>query len=393
MNANHNLKKPSLFSAVKSTVIFIYFITIVLHNLFHISIINYLWYLILVVCFSLGVIHTSYRLSKEIVLFAVLFLFSVSANMYFIGNSSISDIIYTVFYLGVFFLLADEALDERFLEASIYINCVIISVFLLKAGFGNPIFGEISNNYVSVLLLLPASVYYIRREHYLKTISVFPALAIFVTCLLATGRGGILASSLLLLSVVFYLLVLRKDWKHTKKHALFCLIVFSFAAIILAAIPALLNGPMLKSIFQRFSKYGMYGTGRMDIWKEYFTTMGKSTEYIFFGVKFSQLPMMSWYKNNLHNSFLNLHAYYGLFFVLYVIFLIIANSLKCIKEKKWIYFFVMMVFFARSLTDKIYGGGLVATPVLFFLLFYIWRKDSGKNIKFAPGELDNVKHK
>ena len=61
--------------------------------------------------------------------------------------------------------------------------------------------------------------------------------------------------------------------------------------------------------------------------------------------------------------------------LLYVIFLIIFNCKKCITNKKWIYLSVMTVFFARAFTDKIFGGGSMATPIFIFVLLHI--RDKG----------------
>ena len=129
------------------------------------------------------------------------------------------------------------------------------------------------------------------------------------------------------------------------------------------------------AVFERFVKFGMYGTGRAGIWKEYIKTASTSLESILAGVEYSELPLMVRYKNNLHNSFFNLHADYGMIVLLYVIFLIIFNCKKCITNKKWIYLSVMTVFFARAFTDKIFGGGSMATPIFIFVLLHI--RDKG----------------
>ena len=115
----------------------------------------------------------------------------------------------------------------------------------------------------------------------------------------------------------------------------------------------------------------MYGTGRTGIWSEYFTNMFQNIKNLFLGVRFSDLSLMIRYKNNLHNSILNIHALYGLVFTLYVCFLLIRIIIMCVKKKNWIYLSVMLVFLVRSMTDRFFGGGQAGTPILLFLLFYI----------------------
>ena len=173
------------------------------------------------------------------------------------------------------------------------------------------------------------------------------------------------------MSILFYHLALRFDWKHTRQYALYLYTFISLVVLFIIGFPYLLQIVSSNTIFQRFQKYGMYGTGRMGIWEEYLSVMISNLKNTILGVKFSDLSLMVRYKNNLHNSIFNLHALYGLLFVSFVCLLFIKNAVKCVLKKKWLYLFVLLVFFLRSMTDRFYGGGLVGTPVLFFILFYI----------------------
>lgn len=356
---------------IKSTAVFLYFILMIFQNVYAAAVINYLWYAILFFCFVLGAFN-AIRAYKQYRLFPyiVVYLVSLAANILFVGNSSLRDLVFTLIYFGLFFLLEDDDVSENFIAAAVYINSIALSVFLFRADLGKPIFVELSNNYVSVMLLTATSVYYARREYYKKPVSVLPAFACCFPCLFATGRGGIIAAFALLFFIVFYHIFLRKDWKRSREYILTCLGLVLLIALLIPFIPLIAHNASVEGALSRFSTLGMYGTGRMGIWGEYIEHMLSSFKKTLFGVNYSELKQMIRYKNNLHNSFLNLHASYGLVFVLFVIGQIYKNCLLCIKEKKWVYISVMTVFFFRALTDKFFAGALVGTPAFLFLLFY-----------------------
>lgn len=373
------LKQSSPKTTVQSIAVMLYFVLLIIHNLYHTIVIDYLWYLILVVCFLFGTIKKKVMVSKNLTLLLVLFFLFTILNCIFVGNASIEDIIFTIMYAGIYQLLIDDELNDTYILAAIYIDCIIIVFTMMRAGLGEPILGDLSNNFISVLLLLPTIVYYIRTEYYKNSITLMPSISVTIICIMAMGRGGIITAVLLTFCILWYILFLDKNWRFSYNQTLFR-IIFGFTGIILIGV-VLSYSEKIKTIgvFERFIKYGMYGRGRAGIWEEYITTASESLKNILLGVEYSELPLMVRYKNNLHNSFLNLHADYGIVVLLYVIFVIIFNCEKCIKNKKWIYLSAMAVFFARAFTDKIFGGGSSATPILIFVLLYISDKGFEKN--------------
>lgn len=369
------IKRLSLKTTVQSIAVMLYFVLLVIHNLYHTILIDYLWCFILAVCFIFGAIKTTRFFSKNLALFVILFLLFSILNYIIVGNVSIDSIIFIVMYAGIYQLLIDDDLNDTYILTAIYTNCIILAFTIMRTGLGEPIFSNLSNNYVSVLLFLPTIVYYIRTEYYKNRITLMPTISVTIICIMAMGRGGIITAAFLTISILCYILFSDNNRKSLYNQALIR-IVFVFVGIIVLGV-ALSYSEKIKTIavFERFVKFGMYGTGRAGIWKEYIKTASTSLESILAGVEYSELPLMVRYKNNLHNSFFNLHADYGMIVLLYVIFLIIFNCKKCITNKKWIYLSVMTVFFARAFTDKIFGGGSMATPIFIFVLLHI--RDKG----------------
>ncbi len=369
------IKLLSLRTMVQSIAIMLYFVLLVVHNLYHTKMIDYLWYLILTVCFIFGTIQKRLTFSKNLILFVIIFLIFTILNLIFVGNASLNSIVSIIMYAGIYQLLIDDELDDNFILSAIYIDCIIIAFTIMKMGLGEPVFDELSNNYISVLLLLPTIVYYIRTEYYKNRVFLMPSISVSIICIMAMGRGGIITVALLTASIIWFILSSDRNWKSSYNQTLFRISSIFVGVIILGVVLLYLEKFKTIAVFERFAKFGMYGRGRVGIWQEYITTVSKNLKSILFGAEYSMLPLMVRYKNNLHNSFFNLHADYGIVVLLYSIFLIISNCKKCIKSRKWIYLSVMIVFFLRAFTDKIFGGGSVATPIFIFVLFHI--RDKG----------------
>lgn len=369
------IKQLSLKTTAQSIAVMLYFVMLIIHNLYHVMMINYLWYLILGICFIFGTIKRKVIFSKNLTWFMTLFLLFTILNYKLVGNASIDSIVFIIMYAGIYQLLIDDELVDAYILAAIYIDCIIIAFAIMRTGLGEPIFRDLSNNYVSVLLLLPTIVYYVRTEYYKNRIRLMPSISVTAVCIMAMGRGGIITTVLLTLFILWYIFFSDKNWKSSYNQTLFR-VTFVFVGLIIIGV-VLLNSESFNNIavFEKFAKYGMYGTGRAGIWEEYISTASKSLKSILLGVEYLELPLMVRYKNNLHNSFFNLHADYGIVVLLYVILGIISNCVKCIKNKKWIYLSAMIVFFARAFTDKIFGGGSAATPILIFILLFI--RDKG----------------
>lgn len=360
---------------MKSLTVMIYFIMMVIQNVYRSPWIDYTWYAVLLSCFLIGVIKKNLYLSKRFIEMILVFSLCAIINIIAVGNNSISSILFTVLYSGIYIFLMDETIDMNYVKIAIYIDCAIIIFFILKTGLGQPILTELSNNFISVLLFFPTFYYYIKAEYFHMKFGIVPAIVVMITCLLALGRGGIISSVVFAVFILMYWIFSWMKQNRIYGKTGMRLMIFIFLIVLIVLI--ILNFHLIQefSVFQRFKKYGMYGTGRISIWKEYFTTMLSRLKNLLFGVKYSDLPLMVTFRNNLHNSFLNVHADYGILATLYLLCMFLFSFLRCIKSKKWVYFSVVLVLFIRSMTDKIFGGGSVGTPLLFFVLLFIREPD------------------
>lgn len=356
---------------VKSAIIMIYFIIMLIHNLYDNIILEYVWYTVILLIFFISFINTKMLFNRKILIFISLYCISSFFNIFLTGNNSIDNVFFTFIYIGIFLLLSERDLSEKLIYVAIAINCILVYITFSQKGLGVPILKELSNNYISVFLLLPTVVYYIRTEWKNKTISLIPAAMVWIGCLLATGRGGIIASSFLFIG-----LFICSSCNLQKKNGLNKLKIFRRSFWVLLVLIAVVFIGIIESqflveyIFQRFNRLGLYGTGRMGIWSEYISKAVVDIKSLIIGVDYDSLVQMIRYKDNLHNSFLNVHANNGIVMFLYVVLFTVGILFYLYKNKKWISLICAISFYIRALTDRIFWGGMVGTPILFFLMWF-----------------------
>ncbi len=366
-----------------SLLLFLYFVLFIAHNVFYGNlIINILWYIVLGSCFLMGVLWSNLSFTRDIYIYFILFIIATILNVMFVGNASLFDIIFSLIYLGIYNLLCDKRIKQKYIENAIYLCCIILSISLISVGVGNSVFYNTSVNFVSVYLFIPMIVYYVRAESLEDRIPIMPALAVTVTCILAIGRSGIITSAFFLLIVIIYNTVIDKPDNNVAVRRLIRVSIFVLI-LAFAAYFVLHSDKIQTNVYlQRFTKYGLYGTGRKSIIDEYMNVIQKDIKNLIFGVKFSDLSLMDYYRNNLHNSFLNIHACYGIFLLGYIIILTLSNIKMCIANKRWIYLSLMIMLYVRSCTDIVFNAGSASTSVLFFLLWFIRKSETLQTAKY-----------
>lgn len=301
-------------------------------------------------------------------------------NIVYIGNLNIIRLLVLI----VAFIIA-RLLLCREIKASALLNIytiflAFVSVMIAVKGLGNPIFQYVSNNYVSVYLLAPLVIFYTKTECEGKEIRLWPAIAYWVLCAMATSRMGLLTASFLLALLVIY----RERKKYGKIGGR--MIVF---AIILVAVPmALFALPYITSkyndlyIVNRFLEMGMTSSARNRMWGEYLELLDNK-KYLLFGAP-TKLVYWSnkYYEGDLHNSFLIVHSDIGLAGFVGMTILLVRSYLFGIKFKRTVYLITMSAFCMRAFTDHVFGCNRLSPIILFFLLFpMFYRRDFKKAVE------------
>ena len=131
-------------------------------------------------------------------------------------------------------------------------------------------------------------------------------------------------------------------------------------------------GKYLLGLTEKLDRYGNASI-RTEIWKEYLHGVLSNVGNFLLGVKTSDgiYRWLSFYNGNTHNSFLMLHAKFGLLAFVLLMILISVVIRKAIKEKNYIMIIVLISASARMFFDWIAFPGLY--DILFwYMLLYVF---------------------
>lgn len=242
---------------------------------------------------------------------------------------------------------------------------VYVLVFFILNG---PVAGAFagSRNHVSTGLILLSAYYCIVRRFNGRDISLVLPCAVFCMCVLFVGTSGIISSAIFLFGVLI------------SKRLPTVLVVFVSLVIVILSIDIPMVLDMIDNDLIRKIEYKMSeGDVRINIISQY---IDKIDVYRFFlgvplddlfwtGYHMGVIPMSS---DNLHNSYLLLHAKIGVLAFLVIIGLVVV-SVKLLR-KDLVIFFLFMSILARSFTDTIVLSHGYYEWCLLLIVFYAYSK-------------------
>lgn len=237
-----------------------------------------------------------------------------------------------------------------------------------------------SSNYVSVLMILSAALYYIslyNSGEKIKLIHLFPALICFMLSIWARGRGGILTCTILLALLVLCYTI---NFAHSGGSIRY----FVIAIIVIVALGGLYvaNINPIEDYFSlgKWSNKGFNNNDREIIWAAYYEKVKESVIYIMNGAPLNDIPIIHSFNNNTHNSFIQLHANNGLVpFLIFMIFMV-KSLIRYIRENKYLMAIVLFTLFIRGMTEK-FIFGQYGMPIMMYLVLepYIYLIKASKN--------------
>lgn len=313
---------------------------------------------------------------KQIAIFAVLIMLTGLINIVHPGNSTLNKHLFTVVSVGIALVFLDKRTDERVFLYMFLINALVVLVRILVGGPKGTIYVSSSANFVSVHLLCPLVLYYSETERREKKLLLWPVAVAWVMCLVARGRAGILFCSFLLLGLIV-VRVLPVFLRLNKRKKLTCGAVL--VGILVLAVILMVKGDLMHKIpvLEKFARFGMSGTGRGNIWGEYLRRTFAAFESTVFAPALKNVQYAVKHGGNLHNSFLNIHAYNGLIMFVVVIAMCVYAAINGMKNRKWVYLICFATFCMRGFTDYVFWGS-TGTPFLFYFLFmpYVTRRSN-----------------
>lgn len=254
---------------------------------------------------------------------------------------------------------------------------VVVSVYLLLRLFSSPDFYSIfyshSRNYISVfeifLMFMVAIVSRKNQREIPGWIYYFTA----VICVIAVGRGGILAAFLLVGFHIFQNIEATKKNNNKKVKILATLFLF----FIIFLVMVFFQDIIIQKFFPRFAGSGMSGDDsdiavnkRLWMWGAYIIACTDSIKDFFLGS--NPFPILLTYHYrvdfNIHNSYLMTHIFYGILGELAVMLCTLRFLKQLLKEKSEVAI-ILISFLFRAITDHCFPGKLSAI-VIWFVIFY-----------------------
>ena len=301
-------------------------------------------------------------------------------NMFFIGNTSLSVLIKMVVQhatIAILFLKQDKLHKWIWYGLSI-----IIVLFVENAWIHSPdryiLFDGISRNYISIFLLLALffSLVIIEREN-----SIVPRWmgAIFLAfCILGIGRGGII-SGVLFFSLNEIHRLFTDEHKNKRTNKIIKIIILIIAMLKLVFMFEKFLVSVILDRFVNNATAEVSNNGRMRIYLLYFNTTISSTQTFLLGVNITEVSSNLNFVvgSNLHCSYLQLHAMFGIGGVAFL-FKYIFKSIKY-HYKKCLYqsLILFIVFLVRIASDYAICG-FVTDIILFYYIFIPMAKEGKK---------------
>lgn len=317
--------------------------------------------------FLMALLSRKYNLPSVLVFFAV-YMLTLAANWVTIGNISFSSIAVNLFLIGITIVMLKQQWGYREGIIVFYVTVLLMNHARNASAVRRILVS--STNYISVVMLLAVSFYYIaveRERRKLKLLDVLPAVICFLFSVWARGRGGILSSTVLLVLILFLFMKTVTD----KKIKWTIVIVF---ALLVVGVVLIVKNISLLDTFMSLGKWGTRGadnSSRMYIWGSYFSKLKESLWYVLFGAPLDKIPAIAMVGENCHNSFLQLHAYNGLLMFIIFLYLMVKSFIYYMRKKQYVMAAMMFVLVLRGMTDK-FIFGQYGMPIMLYFVLYPW---------------------
>ena len=333
-----------------------------------------LYYVSASLCCVLGFFPDRKGLRLPLLAEALMLMIAVTGviNIVLTGNSTVQKQLFTIMSVGIALLLLDRRVGRHIFTLAFLVNALVVLAGIALNGSRGPIYYDSSVNFVSVHLLCPMLLYYCSGEESGENAPLWPALLTFAMCLAVQGRAGILFTAFFLFGVLFFRLFPRfLRLERRKKY----LIVLAGVALCVLAVVLVIAFDVVDRVelFARFAEHGFSSNGRFKIWSDYFLFSTESLQDFLVAPDMSiiehkpHLGKLGW--GNLHNSFLNIHAYNGIVTFVTVLVLCVRSVWYGLRQRKWMYLLCFATFSLRSFTDFVFWGS-PGTPFFFYFLFF-----------------------
>lgn len=310
-------------------------------------------------CVYKGVNH-----QKHYIIFVFLYTVCGLLSFFYNSNAEIVELLWPLGFMGIGLLQLNFKMKPRMLMVCFFIFCFFSIFSIYIAGSSLFLSTQTSRNNISVYALVYLCLYMFSCYKNKQSVSFLPCIIYFITCVFATGRGGIVVSSIVL---ILFLISDMKGGKSKRRKLWVALMVLLGAVVIFYIFNSNL-GDFISFSFNRFQERGMQ-TSRNGIWSDYLSVTGTSILNMLFGSRIGGTYILDGFSTNLHNSFLMLHAKYGVFGLLLVLYLM-YKSMRCfVKERNMYYIIPFIAVVVRMMLDYTNFNGILDVVLINIILY------------------------
>lgn len=330
--------------------------------------------------------------------FAVFLSLCMFASSLYNHNAGLKEILWVWCYMGAALLLYSFEIDERWMQLVFYLLSAYFIICIVMQRGVHYILYNTSRNGISCLLLFVMLLIYLCRDTK-KRVIYLPATLSVIISVWSLGRAGVLASVFFLIGIATYGLV-KDGWKNTWKRFLGIIVFMAVSMLLLVKVfptnetlrpqdvkssqTEIKDGKAEKvadsqtvqaqndkktetTFISRFSAYG-FKSVRLSIWAEYLIGTVQSIPNFLLGVDCSKGELLSYYRQP-HNSYLELHAKFGLAGFATVMTMLLVVFIRLCRGREGLLLLIMATCGLRALLDwTAFPGSL--DMFFWFLCFY-----------------------
>lgn len=252
---------------------------------------------------------------------------------------------------GVFFLLLLDRKISILLNYYFYFVVCYMALYALLRYSPEKMLDKASENFISIILLSLFCVYYLSTKCRFKVVCMWCLCT--VLCIWAEGRSGILS---FLIFAAFYFAFGTEKSSILRK----CISMILFIGVCYWAFVE----------FRGVIHQAYMSEGRLALWQRYCISTLSSIKNILVGTNFMNDSVFVLWGKNLHNSFLMIHAEYGVIPLAATIVGIIKSITN--KHRKVVYCMVAII--VRAMTDSLLLGDICDIP-FYYLIFKSMNKN------------------
>lgn len=297
-------------------------------------------------------------------LFSLLMIFSMLHN----NNADIYDLAWIWSYLGIAMLLYEFDIPNKLLWWVVYILLFLLCGYILVGGDAGSLLTNGSQNNISAFFIFFVLIAYLGERNTKKSLNYLIPFFTLAICLWTGSRAGVVSALILVLCVFFYNFIAGSG---NKTKLLVKFIVLICVALIILFV---FFNSYLSEFIEKVIKY-KGGSIRTTIWSEYLVGSVANFKNFLLGVDMSpaEYHWLNFYHWNVHNSFLMLHAKFGIAAVILLAALIFKAIRKIFINSDFIVLIVLVVASARMFFDWIAFPGLYDV-IFWYLTLYILDK-------------------